>query len=152
MSHCDLGNESRHLAAETEMLARAEAEMALRPTLDVCTSGSRNLRQSRLPDPKASATLSPVLSFCPCNSVSRMTVRLKRRTEVLKRSEFLDRRLKQRRIGDDAAAAVGMIVQIERGMLMKVENDSSPVLCGASASCFSAQAKTWMVRLRSRMQ
>ena len=33
--HRDLGDEPRHLTAEAEMLAGAEAEMALRPPLDV---------------------------------------------------------------------------------------------------------------------
>src|SRR6202022_3995480 len=33
--HGDLGDEPRHLAAETEMLANPEAQMALGPPLDV---------------------------------------------------------------------------------------------------------------------
>src|SRR5437667_1838493 len=37
--HCDFGDESRHLAAQAEMLAGAEAEMALRAPLDVVGVG-----------------------------------------------------------------------------------------------------------------
>src|SRR5262245_59496781 len=50
----------------------------------------------------------------PCSSVSRMTVRLKRCAEVLKRSDTSICRFNQRRVRDEAAARVGMIVQIER--------------------------------------
>src|SRR5271169_5776507 len=38
-AYCDLRHEPRHLAAETKVLARAEAEMSQRPAVDVVPVG-----------------------------------------------------------------------------------------------------------------
>src|SRR5215510_4876642 len=85
--HCDRGDEPRHLAAEAEVLAGAEAEMALRPAIDVV-----DIRVGKFP-PIAIAGAERKRHFVAnvhssaVQLVSRMTVRLKRCAEVLKRSD-----------------------------------------------------------------
>jgi hypothetical protein len=69
------------------MLAGAEAEMALRPAIDVVDIGVGKFPPVAVAGTKASATLSPTLIRWPCISVSRMTVRLKRCADVLKRRD-----------------------------------------------------------------
>ena len=96
------------------MLADAEAEMALRPAIDVVDVGVGNFRRSRLPEPKASATLSPTRMLWPWTVVSRMTARLKRCADVLKRSDSSIAGSISAGVCNDAAARIGMIVQIER--------------------------------------
>src|SRR5215469_5227125 len=126
--HRDRGDEPRHLAAETEMLAGAKAEMALRPAVDVV-----DVRVGKFP-PIAVAGAERKRHFVA--DAHSMAVQLglahDRALETLRRGveaqRLLDRRFDQRGIGDDAAACIGMIVQLEREHAMKLESDSTPAM------------------------
>src|SRR5262245_60793127 len=81
------GDEARHTAAEAEMLARPEAEMALWATIDVVDVGIGEFPPVAVAGAEGKRHLSPTCSVRPCSSVARMTVRLKRCADVLKRSD-----------------------------------------------------------------
>src|SRR5215831_7855265 len=112
--HCDRGNEPRHLAAEAEVLAGAKAEMALRVTIDVVDIRVRKLPPIAIAGAECKRHLVANVHCFPV----QLGLAHDRALETLRRGveaqRLLDRRFDQRGVGDDAAARIGMIVQIER--------------------------------------
>src|SRR6516165_11522974 len=111
--HCDFGNKSRHLAAEAEMLAGTEAEMALRPPLDVVHVRIGEFAPIAVSGAKGEGHL--------VADAQRLTMQLllahDGSLEALRRSietqGFLDCSCRQLGIGSDAAAGVRVVMQIE---------------------------------------
>ncbi len=112
--HRRLGHETRHLAAETEMLAGAETQMSQRPAVDVIDVGIGEFA----PVAVGRAIGEGDLVADPQRLAVQFRLARDRALEALRRGveaqRFLDRRRDQRGIGDEAAPRVGIVVQVER--------------------------------------
>ena len=85
-AHGDFGDEPRHLAAEAEMLAGAEAEMALRAAVDIEPVGIGKFAVVAVSGAERERDLVAGVDGLAVHDPSRVATRLKRCAEVLKRS------------------------------------------------------------------
>src|SRR5512133_754514 len=85
--HCHRGDQPCHLTAQAEVLAGAKAEMPLRPPIDGVDIGVGKFPPVAIPGSERQGHFVADAQGSPCRGTSRMTVRLKRSADVLKRSD-----------------------------------------------------------------
>src|SRR6516162_3444525 len=110
--HCNLGDEPRHLAAETEMLAGPEAEMPVRAALDIVDVRVGELALVTIAGAEGEHHLVPDLEPLPVQLglAHDDTLETLRRSVEAKR--FLNRWRHQRGFCDNAAAGFRVVVQV----------------------------------------
>ena len=121
--HRNLGDEPRHLRCRGRNACPSRTRDGRRPPVDVEGVGIGKFPCVAIAEPNASATLSPTRIVWPCSSFSRMTTRLKRCAEVLKRSDSSMAGAISAGSATRRSRASGWSCRLSANMLMKLDSD-----------------------------